>query len=681
MKDVMTEHPSNQIHEKRLKIFDIDPWLIPYKDNIELRMTRYKEVKKALLGEEGCFKDFANGHHYFGFHQTKDGWYYREWAPNADALFLIGDFNNWDRTSHPLEKKENGVWEIYLPGKKTLKHKSHVKVHVKRQNVGHDRIPLYIKKVIQDPTSKDFCGQIWVPKKEFKWTDQDFRIEQKQPPLIYETHIGMAQEKEDYGSYKEFEDHILPRIKALGYNTIQIMAIMEHPYYGSFGYHVSNFFAASSWFGSPNKLKSLINKAHKMGITVLMDIVQSHAVKNTAEGINEFDGTAEQFFHEGNRGTHKEWDSKLFNYGKQEVIHFLLSNIKFWMEEYHFDGFRFDGITSMIYHDHGLGVAFNHYDKYFSLNTDVEAVTYLQFANELIKEIKPDAITIAEDMSGMPGMCLPIADGGIGFDYRLAMGMPDFWINTLKLKDEDWNMKNLWHELTTSRPGEKRIGYVESHDQALVGDKTLIFRMADKEMYNHMNKNNQNLVIERAVALHKMIRFITISLGSEGYLNFMGNEFGHPEWIDFPREGNNWSFKHCQRQWSLADNPFLRYQDLNTFDRAMIHFMTEEALMGGGIPQSLWMDDNRKILAYKKKDFIFLFNFHPAESYSHFELPIHEKGRFQVILDTDEERFGGQSRISHSVVYESSPLAMNQDYNGIVIYSPSRTAMVLKKIN
>jgi 1,4-alpha-glucan branching enzyme len=661
-----------------MNILEIDPFLKSYEHDLELRMNNYDKTKKVLLGEGGSLKDFANGHNFFGFHCTDDGWYYREWAPAADGLFLIGDFNNWNRKTHPLEKKEGGVWEIFLPGKDALQHESKVKVYVKRAGRGRDRIPLYIKKVIQDPCTHDFCGQIWEPAEKFPWTDGDFRVDRSQPPLIYEVHVGMAQEKEAIGTYLEFAGKILPRIKELGYNTVQIMAVMQHPYYASFGYHVSNYFAASSWFGTPEELKYLINKAHSMGIAVLMDLVHSHAAKNFAEGINEFDGTAHQFFHTYGRGYHRAWDSKLFNYGKHEVIHFLLSSIKFWLEEYHFDGFRFDGVTSMIYRDHGIGSAFDHYKKYFSLNTDIEALTYLQLANELIKEVRPDAISIAEEVSGMPGICLPVADGGIGFDYRLAMGMPDFWVSTMKLNDYDWDMQRLWHELTTSRPLEKRIAYAESHDQALVGDKTLIFWMADKEMYWHMNKSSENLVIDRAVALHKMVRLITISLGAEGYLNFMGNEFGHPEWIDFPRVGNGWSFKHCRRLWSLADSPFLRYGDLKKFDQAMIHLMTEQGLMGVRAKQ-LWLDQKKKVIAYKKKDLIFIYNFHPTESYPDLEIPVHEEASFKVIMDTDEQRFGGFGRISHDIIYKTCPLAMDQEYTGIKIYLPSRTAMVLKE--
>lgn len=670
---IETTHPN-------LEIFKIDPWVKPYAEDLALRMRRYEGVRKSLLGEKGTFKEFANGHHHFGIHPFGDGWIYREWAPEAYGLYLMGDFNNWNRVSHPLTKNEDGTWEIYLPGHDALTHESRVKVRVVGRNGDRDRIPLYIRKLVQDPETHDFSGQIWAPEEVFHWSDGDFKLEQGEPPLIYEAHIGMAQEKEAISTYKEFEEFMLPRIKAQGYNTVQLMAVMEHPYYASFGYHVSNFFAPSSWFGTPEELKSLINKAHSMGIAVLMDLVHSHTIKNFAEGINEFDGTSHQFFHHGARGYHSAWDSKLFNYGKHEVIHFLLSSIKFWLEEYHFDGFRFDGVTSMLYHDHGLGTAFDDYAKYFSLNTDIDAVTYLQFANELIKALRPDALSIAEDMSGMPGMCLPIEAGGIGFDFRLAMGVPDFWVNTLKKKDDDWSVGQLWYELTTSRPGEKRIAYVESHDQALVGDKTLIFRMADKDMYWHMNKKSPSLVIERAVALHKMIRLITISLGSEGYLNFMGNEFGHPEWIDFPREGNNWSFKHCRRLWSLADNPFLRYEDLKHFDVAMIHLMHDNALMGGGVPQPLWIDQMRKLVAYKKKDYIFIFNFHPTDPQVDFELPVNDTGGYRVIMDTDEPRFGGNGLISHEVIYEVKTLPGMKQHTGFQIYVPNRTAMVLKKV-
>lgn len=663
-----------------LKIFELDSWLKPFSSDISLRMNSYTNTKKNLLKDTDSLYSFANGHLFFGFHRTMDGWVYREWAPAADEVFLTGEFNNWDRYSHPLSRKENGIWEIYLDGKDSLSHLSLVKVIIISQGKTLSRIPLYIKRTVQDTNTHEFCGQIWSPDQEYKWNDSGFEIDKDQSPLIYEAHIGMAQQKEDIGTFNEFTQNILPRIKELGYNTIQLMAVMQHPYYASFGYHVSNFFAVSSWFGTPDELKNLIDTAHRMGIAVLMDIVHSHAVKNTLEGINEFDGSPYQFFHDGPRGYHLAWDSKLFDYSKPEVLHFLLSNVKYWLEEYHFDGFRFDGVTSMIYHNHGLGIDFDNYAKYFSVNTDIEAITYLQLANDLIKSINNNYITIAEDMSGMPGMALPIAYGGIGFDYRLAMGLPDFWIRILDIPDESWDMHALWNEITSKRPGEKRIAYAESHDQALVGDKTLIFRLADKNMYWHMSKDDNNHEIDRAISLHKLFRFITLIAAGEGYLNFMGNEFGHPEWIDFPREGNDWSFKYCQRKWYLMEDEHLKYKFLYNFDKKMIDFSKREKLVEKDEIKELFIDEQRKILVFKKNTFIFIFNFNSHVSFSDFSFPTNDIHTYRPEFDSDTSEFGGYSRISREALYTSMPLAEFDNKTGIRIYSPNRTVIVLKQI-
>lgn len=666
--------------KEKWDIVDIDPWIQPYAADISMRMQKYSHTRQVLLGDKLGWRDFACGHLYYGFHRQDDGWVYREWAPAADNLYLTGDFNGWHSRSHPLQRRERGIWEIFIPGRTTLGHEMKVKVIVSARGREQYRIPLYINKVIQDKETNQFSGQIWEPANPFAWTDAGFLIPAGFAPLIYEAHVGMAQEKEGIGTYREFADNILPRIKRQGYNTVQLMALMEHPYYASFGYHVANYFAPSSWFGTPEDLKYLVNKAHELGLAVLMDIVHSHAVKNEAEGISRFDGTDEQFFHSGSRGEHSAWDSRLFNYAKYEVIHFLLSSVSYWLQNFHLDGFRFDGVTSMIYHDHGLGINFTDYSKYFSTNTDIDALVYLQFANELVREIRPDALTVAEDMSGMPGMCLPVASGGIGFDYRLAMGLPDFWTKTSEIRDEDWDMRAIWHELTTSRPQENRIAYVESHDQALVGDKTLIFRMADKEMYWHMNQGSRCLVVDRAVALHKMIRLITISSGAQGYLNFMGNEFGHPEWIDFPRAGNNWSFQYCRRQWSLADDPLLRYCQLNQFDIAMLNLIQENKLLQGvNRVQLIQIDQEAKIIVYENRELIFLFNFHPAISQQSLLLPRPAGLKYQVLMDTDEEIFGGQGRIDHDKIYTSELRQASEITTGFYIYLPCRTALIMRR--
>ncbi|MBO7697616.1 MAG: hypothetical protein J6S38_01120, partial [Erysipelotrichaceae bacterium] len=548
-----------------LKIIEDFPYLAPYENDLNLRVDLYKIKRKQILGDDGDIVSFANGHHYYGFHRKDDGWVYREWAPSADQLFLTGDFNDWHWLDTPLERIDNGNWEVFIPGD-TLHKGSKVMTIVKNGDRLTQHLPAYTRRAIQDWESQSWCAEIW--EDDYQWSDQDFKCDEDL--LIYETHIGMSSEEYKIATYHEFADNVLGHVKDLGYNTIQLMAVMEHPYYGSFGYQVSNFFAASSRFGYPDELKYLVDKAHSMGIRVLLDLVHSHAVGNTLEGLNMFDGTVYQYFHDGGLGDHPAWGTKLFNYDKPEVLHFLLSNLKFWLEEYHFDGFRFDGVTSMLYHHHGLGHNFDNMDKYFSMDTDTEAVTYLMLANELIHKMKPEAITIAEDMSGMPGMCQPIENGGIGFNYRLAMGTPDMWIKLIKeVKDEDWGLYNIYGQLTNRNEGT--IAYVESHDQALVGDKTIMFRLADANMYYEMGRDTHTFVIDRAMALHKMIRLITIAAGGNGYLNFMGNEFGHPEWIDFPREGNGNSFKYCRRQWSLLYNPDLKFQFLNNFDHDMVH--------------------------------------------------------------------------------------------------------------
>lgn len=616
-----------------LNILDYDPYLEPFKEDLSLRLFEFARTKKRLLGTDGSLVDFANGYKYFGFQQESKHWTFREWAPNAKRAWLVGDFNNWEN-NFELKQAYGGTWEISIPGMLPVGSKVKVKLLLPSGETVY-RVPSYIMFAVPNERH-ELDGVIVQPK--YDWKNKAPQL--KEAPLIYEAHIGISTEEYKINSYKEFTRDVLPRIKKAGYNTIQLMAIMEHPLYASFGYQVSNFFAISSRFGQPEDLMELIDQAHGMGLRVLLDVVHSHAVKNIEDGLNYFDGTENQYFHEGERGNHPAWKTKLFNYGKDEVIHFLLSNLKFWLDTYHFDGFRFDGVTSMLYHDHGLGTAFTDYSKYFSLNTDIEAVTYLMLANELTHLFNPSATTIAEDMSAMPGMALPISSGGIGFDYRLSMGIPDFWIKQLKEKtDNSLDLLSLWWELTTRRPGEKNIGYSESHDQALVGDKTIMMWLADEEIYWKMDLNSQSLKIDRAIALHKLIRLITFSLAGEGYLNFMGNEFGHPEWLDFPRQENHDDFQHARRQWSLADNKDLRFQYLLAFDQAMINLERHYKFLESPEPvQQLWIKNSDKLLAYKKGQLLFVFNFHP--SYEQ-ELQLQFPEKPELIFDSDDQKFGG----------------------------------------
>lgn len=663
-------------------IVENDPWLTPAIDQVINRIERFYERLNDINRRFGSLSDLADSYHYLGvnFDKAKNGWYYREWAPEAFALYLAGDFNDWNNRSHPLTKTAYGIWEIFLDYetyKDTFVHGSKIKVWVDALNGFLPRIPTYITKVTQDEDTKNYSGQLWFD--NYKWSEPVNTHVAHKDLFIYECHIGMSQEKEGLGTYREFAINNLPWIKELGYNAIQVMAIQEHPYYGSFGYHVSNFFAPSSRFGDPEDLKFLIETAHRMGLTVIMDIVHSHTVRNIYEGLNQFDGTDYQYFHQGERGIHPQWDSLLFDYGKIEVIKFLLSNIKYWLKEYRFDGFRFDGVGSMMYFHHGNSPISEPLD-YFINGVEWDAITYLQLANHLIHEINPHAISIAEDVTGMPGLTSKIEDGGIGFDYRLGMGIPDFWIKLLKeSRDEDWNIGEIWHVLNNRLPGVKTIAYAESHDQALVGDKTLAFWLMDKEMYWHMAKDDNNLVIDRGIALHKMLRFFTLSLGGQAYLNFMGNEFGHPEWIDFPREGNNWSFFYARRQWSLKDDMNLKYHFLSDFDRAMIHIAREKGILDYEFAQLLNLDEANKTIIFNKKNLIFLFNFHPFNSIPDYSFFVPEAGTYKVILCSDNAKFGGHNRLNEDIDYVTQQESENN--NRLRIYLTNRTTVLLEKIS
>ena len=667
---------------KHIGLVKNDPYLEPYEDAIRGRHEHALwKLSQLTDGGKKTLSDFANGHAYYGLHKLSRGWVFREWAPNATAIYLVGDFNNWSEDEVYRAKRVEGTgnWELRLP-EKAMQHGDLFKMHVKWNGGEGERIPAWATRVVQDEVTKIFSAQVWNPKETYQWKKNSFKPHTS-PLLIYECHIGMGQDAEKVGTYTEFKDNVLPRVVKAGYNCIQIMAIQEHPYYGSFGYHVSSFFAPSSRFGTPEELKALIDAAHSQGVAVIMDIVHSHAVKNEVEGLGNLAGDPNQYFYPGDRHEHPAWDSLCFDYGKDDVVHFLLSNCKYWLEEFHFDGFRFDGVTSMLYYSHGLGEAFCNYGDYFNGHEDDNAICYLTLANLLIHEVNPKAITIAEEVSGMPGLAAKFEDGGFGFDYRMAMNIPDFWIKIIKeQKDENWKPSSIFWEVKNRRIDEKTISYCESHDQALVGDKTIIFRLIDADMYWHFKKGDENDMASRGIALHKMIRLVTASTINGGYLNFMGNEFGHPEWIDFPREGNGWSYKYARRQWNLVDNKELDYHYLADFDREMLKVIKSERNFNRTPVQEIWHNDGDQVLAYMRGELLFVFNFSPVRSFTDygFLVPV---GSYDVVLDSDNKAFGGNGLNDDTMTHLTNhdPLYADAHKAWLKLYLPARTALVLKK--
>ena len=657
-----------------LKLVEDDKLLRPFAGIIEKRHRQVLAMEREFTYRTTRLSDSCNSYLYYGLHRTNEGWVFREWAPNATAIYLLGEFNEWRK--HPdyaLTKVGDGNWEIKLP-QEALEHQMLYRLLVEWNGGSGERLPSHVRRVIQDEYTKIYSAQVWEPLNPYQMRHE--RPKRSEYPLIYEAHIGMSTEHRRVSTFTEFRLFVLPRIVDLGYNTIQLMAVQEHPYYGSFGYQVANFFAVSSRFGTPDDLKALIDTAHSMGIRVIMDIVHSHAVNNEVEGLSRFDGSYDQYFYPGNRGFHSLWGSRCFDYGKHEVLNFLLSNCKYWLEEFHFDGYRFDGITSMLYWDHGLNKDFTEYNLYYDGNQDENAITYLALANRVIHQVDPEAITIAEDMSGMPGVASPIEAGGMGFDYRMNMGTPDYWIKLLKEKrDEEWHVGDLFYELTNKREEEHTISYAESHDQALVGDKTIFFRLVDKAIYTSMGVFDKNILIERGMALHKMIRLVTIGTAADGYLNFMGNEWGHPEWIDFPREGNGWSYDHARRLWSLVDDENLRFRFLNAFDKSMIQTVNETRVFHWR-PEPLVRDNERQVLIFTRGDYLFVFNFNPEKSFPDyvFDAP---SGKYTMLLDTDNKNFDGLGRIDEKMEHFTRYVSPGRGQ--LSLYIPARTGFVLKR--
>ncbi|MFA4944340.1 MAG: alpha amylase C-terminal domain-containing protein [Lentisphaeria bacterium] len=662
-----------------LELVARDPYLSLHEPVMRRRLAAIGDRERQLRGNLPSLAEFAAGHEYFGLHRTADGWVFREWAPHAEAIWLVGDFSDWEeRPAFRLERRDHGVWELSLSAT-AVRHGQHYQLRLRWPGGGGQRLPAWGRRMVQDEQTKIFTAQVWAPEQPYLWRNPEFRRDPQTPPLIYEAHIGMAQEEGKVGSYREFELAVLPRIVKAGYNTLQLMAIQEHPYYGSFGYHVTNFFATSSRFGTPEELKSLIDAAHGAGLAVIMDLIHSHAAKNEAEGLSRFDGTPYQFFHAGPRGDHLHWDSRCFDYGKPEVLHFLISNCRYWLDEFRFDGFRFDGITSMLYLDHGIGRPFTEYGQYFDDNVDDDALAYLALANQVIHELRPDALTVAEDVSGMPGLAAPPEHGGFGFDYRLAMGVPDYWIKLLKeVRDEEWPLGTLWHEVNNRRPDEKTVSYVESHDQAIVGDKTTISWLLDKEIYTGMSVlSPPSLVVARGLALHKMMRLLTLATAGGAWLDFMGNEFGHPEWIDFPRAGNNWSYHYARRQWHLRDDRLLKYHFLGDFSAAMLALAADSRLLDPACAVHLIRhDEGDRVLAFTRGPYLFAFNFSPERSYTDYGFEV-LPGKYTQALDTDAKEFGGFGRLAAGQEHFTRPLAA--DRHQLLLYLPSRSAQVLRR--
>ena len=682
--------------------FGREPGLAPYQSVLEGRATRAARQEQTVRGRRRNLVAACDWHRHYGLHLTRQGWVFREWLPNATAAWLSGDFSFWHREEKFRLAREGEDWVLRVPSE-AIRVGQQYRLVVQWLGGEGERLPSAVTHVARSTPElwrEDVCfNAVAEAPAGYRWRHASPPL--PAAPLIYEAHVGMAQERQGIGTFDEFRRNILPRIVRDGYNTVQLMGLQEHPYYASFGYHVSNFFAVTDLFGEPDDFRRLVDEAHGLGLRVIIDLVHSHAASNEVEGLARMDGTPWLYFHDGERGVHPAWGSRCFDYGKPQVLRFLLSNCRFWLEEYHLDGFRFDGITSMLYRNHGLGQCDWNYDNYFSDEfCDPDAIAYLMLANRLIHTIREDATTIAEDVSGFPGLAAatlagktPQADQddegeapaqpghsasfGVGFDYRLAMGVTDYWFRLADMPDESWPMGTLWYELTNHRADERVISYVECHDQALVGGKTFSSTIMKEGIHFGMSVFNQSLEADRGIALHKMARLITFATAGHGYLNFMGNEFGHPDWIDFPTARNHWSFEYARRQWHLVEDSTLRFRFLEAFDRRLLALAGEIPGLFLRRPALLCIDEGAKLLAFERGPLVFAFNFHPERSLESVFVPAFP-GAYRLLFNTDSAEFGGFSRIAPDQTFFTTPVRHGDHLDhALHLYLPCRTAVVL----
>ena len=593
----------------------------------------------------------------------------REYAPNAHFVSVIGDFNHWDRGRDPLKRISNTEWEITLDRARVMPG-SRYKLHIAGHNGGRDRIPSTCPYARQS-SDGDFAAIF-----EFNVLSPPTRL-QKQPEhlKVYELHIGLAASGPRIGTYLEVAHDVIHRVKYAGYTAVQLMAVHEHPYYGSFGYHVSNPYGICSRFGTRQDFKYLVDNCHEVGLLVIIDLVHAHAVKNLSEGLGEFDGQDGYLFKTGQNALHPAWDSLVYDYENQATVSYLLSNARYWIEEYGIDGFRVDGVTSILYNDHGIGHTGFTDNDYLGSNLNQSGLLYLVLLCKLAHELRPDFILIAEDVSGLPGLARPALLGGVGFDYRLQMGLPDFFESVAKdVMDDGISPSRIWHALVSRRFDERHIGYVESHDQAIVGGQSLIFRLLGPKMYTDMHAETQSHDVHLAVAVVNVAKSIVFFLGGEAWMSFIGNEFGHPDWVEFPTPDNDDCFEYAYRKWYLATDSALMYEKMAAFDRDLMHQRKIAVTWDESYMTAPLLDDNRKLSVFHRDRVVLVCNTTTDVSYEDVWVPVPEQGNYRVILSTEEHRYGGYGRVNENMQYATIAV----DGNAYIrLYVPSMSAIFM----
>lgn len=655
----------------------------PFKLNVTTQDGEYEVVypyqfeQTALYDVHHMYQDVAEAHRNLGAQfrtvtlsngDTVEGVRFAVYAPNASSISIIGDFNYWDGRCHPMQKMDNGCWTIFIPGIKTgQKYKYEVKDPVGNR-LPHKADP-YGFYAEQYPSHASIVHD----HRQYQWHDQewiDSHVDDKRfaPMSIYEVHMGSWRHKMEEGgisrslTYLEMIEHLVPYVKEMGYTHIEFLPVSEHPFTGSWGYQPVGMFAPTSRYGSPDEFKALVDACHQNGIGVIVDWVPAH-FPDDSHGLARFDGTHLYEYADPRKGWHPDWNSCIYDFGRDHVRQFLVANALFWLEHFHVDGLRVDAVASMLYLD------YSRKDGEWIPNVDggnhnYEAISLLRWFNEEVYKRFPQAMTIAEESTAFPGVSRPTFDGGLGFGFKWNMG----WMHdSLHYMQKDTAYRKFHHgEMSFSMIYAYDENFVLSlsHDEVVHGKNSILYKMPGDEW-------------QQAANLRAYYCFMYAHPGKK--LNFMGNEFG---------QSYEWNHD-TSLSWHLLEFP--RHEGLQRLVKDLNHlYCAHPALYELDVSSDgfEWIEHNdaeQSVFAFARKakesneQVVVLCNFTPIPR-EHYRIGVNAPGRYKVLLNSDSEYYWG-SNYDVGEVFTAEAVNSHGREHSIVVNIPPLAALFLQKVD
>lgn len=595
--------------------------------------------------------------------EGQQGVYFALWAPNAQSVSVVGGFNGWNRDSHPMQPRwdGSGIWEVFIPG---IGEGEVYKYYLVSTNgYAVEKADPYGYQTEIPPKTASVVRGLDYKWKDSKWLQQ--REKQSildQPLSIYELHPGSWRRKEgnEFLSYHELAQELPKYCRELGFTHVELMPVMEHPFYGSWGYQLTGYFAPSSRYGSPQDFMFLVDALHQAGIGVILDWVPSH-FPSDEHGLGYFDGTHLYEHPDPRKGFHKDWNSLIFNYGRNEVRSFLISNALYWLDKYHIDGLRVDAVASILYLDYSR----NHGEwepNEFGGRENLDAISFIKDFNDAVHTQQPHTFTVAEESTAFPGVTAPTYEGGLGFDLKWMMG----WMHdTLSYFQKD-PMYRSWHQgqlaFSIHYAFSEKFVLPLSHDEVVYGKNSLINKMPGDEWQKFAN-------------LRLLFSYMWGHPG--GKLLFMGGEFGQQhEWRhDFSLD---W---HEHEQGNLQQGVSVLLQELNQL------YQTEPALYQNNYaPEGFeWVDFNdmsNSVFCWLRKgsdtkeQLLFIGNFTP-NVLKNYRVGVPQSGRYAELFNSDDWKYGGSGVRNTNL--ETAPVSRHGREHSLSLKLPPLGVVVLKR--